>query len=265
MDFGKRGNLICVKDLACPLLVYSPGDSAAALAELPSSRSRRPERAATAWCWTRGAWPGSSAPAVLGFKIPRSVLFRIPRFSRFGNTPDGRQILFVAHPDLAPPDAGHAYARPDDVSDNGQTWRARLLAYNSDQANPLNFLPAYRLYAHDAYRALVEKCGITQVFILSAGWGLIRASFLTPDYDITFSASAAKEPWKRRRQSKRYEDFAMMPDDGVKILFLGGKDYLPVFCRLAANHGGGKTVLYNSAQRRTCRPFSGQCGLKRGR
>jgi hypothetical protein len=37
---------------------------------------------------------------------------------------------------------------------------------------------------------LVEKFGIEKVFILSAGWGLIRADFLTPNYDITFSGSA---------------------------------------------------------------------------
>jgi hypothetical protein len=88
---------------------------------------------------------------------------------------------------------------------------------------------------------------VRQVFILSAGWGLIPATFLTPHYDITFSASA--DPWNRRRKEDRYEDFCMMRDDGEEIMFLGGKDYLPLFCRLTAALKGGKTVFFNSADR----------------
>jgi hypothetical protein len=160
---------------------------------------------------------------------------------------DGRPILFVAHPALAPADRRHVYARPDDRAEDGGTWRARLVTYNDRPDNPLNLLPAYQLYAHRAYRALVEKFGINEVFILSAGWGLIPASFLTPAYDITFKASK-KDPWKRRRQHDRYEDLVMLPDDGAGIVFLGGKDYLPLFCRLTAAHRGVKTVLYNSEQ-----------------
>jgi hypothetical protein len=58
--------------------------------------------------------------------------------------------------------------------------------------------------------------------------GLIRADFLTPRYDITYSPSA--ENYKRRRRKDRYHDFCMLPqqlDDD--ILFFGGKDYLPLF------------------------------------
>jgi hypothetical protein len=93
----------------------------------------------------------------------------------------------------------------------------------------------------------LQRFGIDELFILSAGWGLIPASFLTPAYDITFKV-AKTEPWKRRPQDEHYEDFMMLPDDGDGIVFLGGKDYLPLFCRLTAAHGGAKTVLYNSGQ-----------------
>jgi hypothetical protein len=159
---------------------------------------------------------------------------------------DGQPVQFVGRPDLAPHD-GHVYARPDDRSDNGQTWRARLISYNQEpKTNPLNLLPAYRLYAHEAYRSLVDRFGVDQVFILSAGWGLIRASFLTPDYDISFSASA--DPWTRRRPRDRYEDFQQLPDDGAPVLFLGGKDYLPLFCKLARDLKGAKTAYFNSAR-----------------
>ena len=61
---------------------------------------------------------------------------------------DGRRVAFVAHPDLAPRDESAFHARPDDLSEDGRSWRKRLLAYNEDaKANPLGFLPAYRLYS----------------------------------------------------------------------------------------------------------------------
>jgi hypothetical protein len=160
---------------------------------------------------------------------------------------DGRPILFVAHPVLAPADPRHVHVRPDDRAEDGETWRARLVTYNDGPDNPLNLLPAYQLYAHDVYRALVQRFGVDNVFILSAGWGVIPASFLTPAYDITFKAAKTR-PWKRRRPNERYEDFVMLPDDGGAIVFLGGKDYLRLFCRLTAAHGGAKTVLYNSGE-----------------
>jgi hypothetical protein len=158
--------------------------------------------------------------------------------------PDNQAVLFVARPDLAPND-GHPYARPDDDSDNGRTWRARLIAYNREpKTNYLNLLPAYRLYKDEAYRSLVDRFGMDQVFILSAGWGLIRAGFLTPAYDITFSASA--DPWNRRRLHDSYEDFQQLPNDGAAVVFLGGKDYVGPFCRLVRDLKGAKTVFFNS-------------------
>jgi hypothetical protein len=75
---------------------------------------------------------------------------------------------------------------------------------------------------------------------------LIPAPFLTPNYDITFTVSA--EPWKRRRKEDRYEDFCVMPDDADKIVFLGGKDYLPMFCRLVAPFKTNKTIFFNVAR-----------------
>ena len=59
-------------------------------------------------------------------------------------------------------------------------------------------LACLRLYKNSAYEYLVNQLGEDKVFILSAGWGLIPAPFLTPDYDITFSGNA--EAYKRRRK-----------------------------------------------------------------
>lgn len=159
----------------------------------------------------------------------------------------GGKLLFVARPEEAPLKEGIHYVRPDDLSDDGAlTWRERLHAYNSEnEGNPLGLLPAYRLYTHAAYRNLVQAFGVEKVFILSAGWGLIRADFLTPSYDITFSNAA--ERYKRRGQRDRYADFRQLRRHGSEpIVFLGGKDYQPLFERLTAHIEAEKVIFHRS-------------------
>jgi hypothetical protein len=159
---------------------------------------------------------------------------------------DGRPVRFVAEPSTAPGHLAYLYYRPDDPSDRGMTWRQMLLGYNErPESNPRGLLPAWQLYENRIYAQLVKQIGVHNVYILSAGWGLIGAGFLTPQYDITFSASA--EPYKRRRRGDRYEDLRMLPDDTEHdVLFFGGKDYLPLFCSLTDTVRGTRTVFYNS-------------------
>lgn len=173
-------------------------------------------------------------------------------------TLDGRKVLFVADPYSAPPDDAIVYARPDDASDKGAPWRDVLLNYNRNAENPLGLLPAWKLYDNPVYDRLVASVGTESVYILSAGWGLIAARFLTPDYDITFSQSA--DGYKRRRKADRYRDFRQIADDvRGPIVFFGGKDYLPLFDNLTSSIGVRKVVFYNSAQ---VPPMPG-CVLKR--
>jgi hypothetical protein len=163
--------------------------------------------------------------------------------------PPGKRVHFVANPDAAPPDPTLIYARPDDIFENGKTWRDRLLEYNRyRESNPNNLYPAYMLYENRAYFQLVGRFTVKGVYILSAGWGLVPADFLLPHYDITFSPSA--DPYKRRRKSDSYNDFRLLPDDtDDQVVFFGGKDYLPLFCELTAGIRGPRTVFYNSATR----------------
>ena len=163
-------------------------------------------------------------------------------------TADGRRVLFVADPDAAPPDPDVTYARPDDTTDDGRTWRGNLVAYNEAGANTYGLLRAFELYENPAYRQLVGQLGIENVYILSAGWGLIRADFLTPLYDITFSSAVKKSaPWKHRRRTDAYRDLSQIPETSQdEVFFLGGKDYVPLFCDLTAGVAGIRTVLYNS-------------------
>lgn len=160
---------------------------------------------------------------------------------------NGKAIMFVANPNLAPPHQKITFVRPDDESDIGISWRNKLVEYNeTPSANPLNLLSAWQLYKNKTYQKLVNKFGLENVYILSAGWGLISASFLTPNYDITFSASAEKS--KRRRKKDIYNDLCMLPSDCTeKIIFLGGKDYIPLFCALTSHIQSKKIIFYNSA------------------
>lgn len=162
-------------------------------------------------------------------------------------TAHGRRVVFVAHPGLAPNGDGILYAHPDEPSDrSGQTWRERVVDENrrpSVAAPPL--LAAGLLYTPTAYRILQQRVGADRLFILSAGWGLVRSDFLLPAYDITFSGSA--EPYKRRRPTQRFSDFnRLLGEAADDTIFLGGKDYLPLFLQLSATVPGQRLVFFNS-------------------
>jgi hypothetical protein len=162
-------------------------------------------------------------------------------------TSEGRPVDFVAQPALAPADSKSVFATPDDSAEGDVSWRTLLWKYNEEsEGNPLRLLPAYQLYENKCYRGLVNRFGVDSVYILSAGWGLITSDFLTPYYDITFSHSA--DAYKIRRKSDRYDDFRMLPNDtDGKVMFVGGKDYLPLFCKLTENAKGKRMAFFNSA------------------
>ena len=172
-------------------------------------------------------------------------------------TDDGKLVDFVAHPKIAPVQSKKIYARPDDVPENGISWRRQLLNYNkTPQNNPLRLCPAFQLYENETYGLLVNQFGLEGVYILSAGWGLIRSDFMIPYYDITFSQSA--DSYKRRRRTDHYDDCCMLPDQiADEIVFLGGKDYLQLFCYLTK--GRKRTVFFNSA----VTPRFSDCEFKR--
>ncbi len=155
-------------------------------------------------------------------------------------------MLFVAHPEIAPEVQDCEFAHPDDQADSGLSWRHELLKYNSQPGNnPLKLLPAWQLYENKVYTSLKIRFGIERLFILSAGWGLVPANFLLPYYDITFSPRTAR--YKRRGKHDLYKDFSMLPRSTEEpCVFLGGKDYVRLFCELSKDVIGPRIVFYNS-------------------
>lgn len=164
-------------------------------------------------------------------------------------TRDGCKLLFVARPADAPASDTVHYAHPDEMSDQGMPWRDVVVACNENPVNnPYGLLPAIGLYAHPAYARLAAHVAPEKLFILSAGWGLIPSTYLTPLSDITFSAAANVERWKRRRKGDVYNDLSLLPPETEEgVVFYGGKDYLPLFCELTREVRGQRTVIYNAA------------------
>lgn len=164
-------------------------------------------------------------------------------------------VKFVAHPEEMPDDKKiphYVYARPYDIiPESGNSWRDVLCEYNktykSTGSNPWRLLPAEKLYRPRAYpnvyRRLVGKYGAKQVYILSAGWGLIDAEFLTPDYDITFYKKAPK--WKRRYRQDPFDDLCQLRFDTTgPLVFFGLKDYMQLFGELTRSIECEKIVWY---------------------
>lgn len=161
----------------------------------------------------------------------------------------GVGVVFVAHPEKCIHTASSlCCVRPDDEVGTGLgTWREYLARYNQRSLNPDGLFQAAKLYKPPVYQALVEQFGFQNVFILSAGWGLIRSDFLTPYYDITFSNQGA--PWSRRRSDDRFHDFNHLRDSCISpdetVYFFGGKDYLSLYYSLTQDIAARK-VIYHS-------------------
>ena len=159
---------------------------------------------------------------------------------------DGVRILFVAKPEIAPPCQGIRYACPDDTAADGKSWGEWLREYNAHGNNPHALTPAYKLYNNPTYEILVKRYGASNIFVLSAGWGIIGAQFYLPVYDITFSTSA--DAYKCRGKRDNYRDLCMLRDeDNDDLVFFGGKGYQPLFRKLTENYRGNRFVFYNSA------------------
>lgn len=142
-------------------------------------------------------------------------------------TRDGRAVHIVAHPELVSDAGERVWARPDDPSNTpGASWR-ELVDRNAADGNPMGLRRTCDLYTPNCYGLLARIFGVARMYVLSAGWGLIRGDFPLPPYDITFVRSANAH--KRRLPSDDFRDFSQLRDDGAPVVFLGGRDYLPFF------------------------------------
>lgn len=164
----------------------------------------------------------------------------------------GKKVIFVAQPEYCHDSAEVIYRRPDNTDKN---WRQELESYNQRYKemgkNPFGLCKAWELYQPEEYELLAKsKFGEKNVFILSAGWGLVRADYLLPYYDITFAEVKPKDIYKKRREDDKYEDFNQLAGEDIKqsdaIYFFGLVKYLPLYYRLTHDLCGRRVVFHYS-------------------
>lgn len=162
---------------------------------------------------------------------------------------DGHPIRFIANPQQQ---ANLWERAPWDPITHGnkRTWIHCLTDYNNaGQLNPEDLgvgvsinganglFCAGTLYAHRIYSDLIQVLGFDNVYILSAGWGLVRADTRLPTYNITFSTQAEQEA--RISVQGRLEnpkctcsDFANLPTTRV----FAGRSYRDFLRNMINNH-----------------------------
>lgn len=148
-----------------------------------------------------------------------------------------KEISFVS----SPIEENKNQFNPDDkIPNENRTWRDYV---NSQENNKL--LESYKLYRPNIYNSLYEKYG-SNLYILSAGWGIINSEFKIPKYDITFSKRANNT--SQRKTNDNYQDFNHLKniDSSEKILFLGGIDYLKMFYNLTKDLPNEKVIFYKN-------------------
>ena len=122
------------------------------------------------------------------------------------------------------------------------SWREYLINNQNDK----NLLEAYNLYKRNEYRCLYNRFK-ERFYILSAGWGLVKADCKLPNYDITFS-KLAKNKNRRIFNDEGYRDFNKLENisDSDDIVFIGSPDYIPLFFDLTRNLKNRKIIYWKS-------------------
>lgn len=142
----------------------------------------------------------------------------------------GRRVVFVADPAKAPAVPDVRYAHPDDLRPDGRSWRQYLVDYNARDTNPAGLCRAIDLYTHPVYAHLARRLPPERLYVLSPAWGLVRADYLVPNYEVSFSHGSHVPAHARRAETQKWNDFSAIEagaDD--EIVFIGSKDYLPKF------------------------------------
>ena len=153
-------------------------------------------------------------------------------------------ITFVAQPNGV-----NTFLPDGDIPNLNMTWRDYVT--NNQNNNVIPF-KSYQLYIHGVYQNLFNFFRY-RLFILSAGWGLVKAEFRLPNYNITFSSSAKPE-YKRvfNNLDPSFNDFndltynhnVGLNSENEDIVFIGGRTYIKQF--IARTDGIGKNkIIYH--------------------
>jgi hypothetical protein len=102
----------------------------------------------------------------------------------------------------------------------GTTWIEWVRRFNKEHVLPSGvsiveqFSRAASLYKNNIYARLTRQIGIDNIFILSAGWGLVPGNALIPTYNVTFSAKAEKNAKISPTKRSEYPSLLENPNFG---------------------------------------------------
>jgi hypothetical protein len=155
-----------------------------------------------------------------------------------------RPISFVAKPSNPDECAPWDPITPSNI----RTWIDCLADYNNNgQLNPKDIAVgvsissgcklfcAGALYKNKIYAELIQALGFTNVFILSAGWGLVRADVRLPPYNITFS-NEAPFPARITVANRLSKIKLLLPPNANGAHVFAGRSYANALNRMLPNH-----------------------------
>jgi len=168
-------------------------------------------------------------------------------------TLNGNAVHFVAQPQDRQMDK-----QPwDQIPGSNKTWIDCVKAYNEvggalpgeyiklnvGTENGRLLMQCGNLYKHPGYGELMAACGLRNVYILSAGWGLVRGDKFIPNYDVTFSQAGDPNVRIAVRDRLQYPFMSdEIPDNGEINLFIS-RAYAPYWSRLYRG-AAQRTVLH---------------------
>ena len=133
---------------------------------------------------------------------------------------------------------------PDNLIPNKNiTWRELV----AQQEVRDDLLPSYKLYKTEIYNRLFQHYG-DDLFIFSAGWGIVKATYKLPKYNVTFSKNNNAPIYSIRNSNDIFKDFNQLEgiDDKEKIIFFAGKDYVIPFCKLTKHLPNEKIIIFKN-------------------
>ena len=157
----------------------------------------------------------------------------------------GKKVEFISDIESndLPNSNNSIYVNPNEAisEDSDKTWIDKLKEYNKNKLNPNGFCQAWELYENPIYADIKKKVGKENMFIASAGWGIVKASYWLPNYDITFSRppKGKKKNYIIRSSAQneiaQWDDINAFHDSNIKIYDLHifcGKKYLRLINKL---------------------------------
>jgi hypothetical protein len=106
---------------------------------------------------------------------------------------DGMPVEFVAYPKSAPKNTSVHFAQPDDIAENGRTWREQLSEYNNDCAASSRVVTTMRqsqFNSSKTWRGCLNEIGVSSRVSV---WQAAKSFTTLQSWKIGLGRSLAQE------------------------------------------------------------------------